>query len=114
MSLAGRYWQHGCTSSRSSRNNLKWLFRGMRMNWTANKVTLLRVLVGFAAVSLFGRGAWANLAAVGLAVAWIALDALDGHIARARRLATPVVAQIDSLGERKTDHVYFEDFAGVG
>ena len=52
------------------------------MRWTPNKVTLLRVVVGFAAVCLFGRGAWANLTAVGLTVATIALDALDGHIAR--------------------------------
>src|SRR4030088_1594587 len=59
----------------------------MSMCWTPNKVTLLRVLVGFAAVSLFGRGAWANLAAVGLTVVSIALDALDGHIARKKKLA---------------------------
>src|SRR5467141_1217257 len=114
MSLAVRHWQHGCISSRSSGNNLKWLFRGMRMNWTPNKVTLLRVLVGFAAVSLFRRGAWANLAAVGLTVASIALDALDGHIARARRLATPVGAQIDILGDRMIENVYFTYFAVVG
>src|SRR6266849_3607196 len=86
----------------------------MRMNWTPNKVTLLRVLVGFAAVSLFGRGAWANVAAVGLTVASIALDALDGHIARARRLATPVGAQIDILGDRMIENVYFTYFAVVG
>src|SRR6266404_655267 len=69
---------------------------------------------GFAAVSLFGRGAWANLAAVGLTVASIALDALDGHIARARRLATPVGAQIDILGDRMIENVYFTYFAVVG
>ena len=54
----------------------------MEMKWTPNKVTLLRVVVGFAAVSLFGRGAWANLGAVVLTAGAIALDALDGHIAR--------------------------------
>ena len=64
------------------------------MNWTPNKVTALRVAVGFAAVSLFGRGPWANLAAVGLTVASIALDALDGHIARTKKLATPVGAAL--------------------
>jgi len=40
-------------------------FRQVDMRWTPNKVTLLRVVVGFAAVCLFGRGAWANLTAVG-------------------------------------------------
>ena len=84
------------------------------MNWTPNKVTALRVAVGFAAVSLFGRGPWANLAAVGLTVASIALDALDGHIARTKKLATPVGAQIDILGDRMIENVYFTYFAVVG
>ncbi|HET9994313.1 MAG TPA: CDP-alcohol phosphatidyltransferase family protein [Candidatus Acidoferrum sp.] len=84
------------------------------MQWTPNKVTLLRVAVGFAAVSLFGRGAWANLAAVGLTVAAIALDALDGHIARKKKMATPVGAQLDILGDRMIENVYFTYFAVVG
>ena len=88
--------------------------RRVRMHWTPNKVTLLRVVVGFAAVSLFGRGAWANLAAVGLTVAAIALDALDGHIARRKNLSTPVGAQIDILGDRMIENVYFTYFAVVG
>jgi CDP-diacylglycerol--glycerol-3-phosphate 3-phosphatidyltransferase len=84
------------------------------MHWTPNKVTALRVIVGFAAVSLFGRGAWSNLAAVALTVTCIALDALDGHIARRKNLATPVGAQIDILGDRMIENVYFTYFAVVG
>jgi CDP-diacylglycerol--glycerol-3-phosphate 3-phosphatidyltransferase len=84
------------------------------MRWTPNKVTLLRVLVGFAAVSLFGRGAWANLAAVALTLAAIALDALDGHLARRKNLATSLGAQIDILGDRMIENVYFTYFAVVG
>jgi CDP-diacylglycerol--glycerol-3-phosphate 3-phosphatidyltransferase len=84
------------------------------MQWTPNKVTLLRVGVGFSAVCLFGRGAWANLAAVGLTVASIALDALDGHIARKKKMATPVGAQLDILGDRMIENVYFTYFAVVG
>ena len=86
----------------------------MSMQWTPNKVTLLRVGVGFSAVCLFGRGAWANLAAVGLTVASIALDALDGHIARKKKMATPVGAQLDILGDRMIENVYFTYFAAVG
>lgn len=86
----------------------------MAMRWTPNRVTALRVAVGFAAVSLFGRGPWANLAAVGLTVATIALDALDGHIARRKNLATPLGAQIDILGDRMIENVYFTYFAVVG
>ena len=84
------------------------------MRWTPNKVTLLRVVVGFAAVCLFGRGAWANLTAVGLTVASIALDALDGHIARKKKMATPMGAQLDILGDRMIENVYFTYFAVVG
>src|SRR5258708_1472177 len=86
----------------------------MNMGWTPNKVTLLRVLVGFAAVSLFGRGAGANLTAVGLTVASIALDALDGHIAGTRKLAPPMGAPIDILGDRMIENVDFAYFAVVG
>src|ERR1700736_6086825 len=84
------------------------------MRWTPDKVTVLRGVVGFAAVSLFGRGAGANLTAVGLTVASIALDALDGHIARTRKLATPMGAQIDILGDRMIENVFFTYFAVVG
>jgi len=82
--------------------------------WTPNKVTVLRVAVGFVAVSLFGRGAWANLLAVALTVGAIALDALDGHIARRKNLATPLGAQLDILGDRMIENVYFTYFAVVG
>jgi CDP-diacylglycerol---glycerol-3-phosphate 3-phosphatidyltransferase len=81
---------------------------------TPNLVTLLRVMVGFAAVCMFGRSPWLNLAAVALTVASIALDALDGHIARRKNLATPVGAQIDILGDRMIENVYFTYFAVVG
>ena len=86
----------------------------MPMIWTPNKVTMLRVLVGFGAVSLFGHGAWANLLAVALTVTAIALDALDGHLARTRKMATPVGAQIDILGDRVIENMYFTYFAVVG
>ena len=63
---------------------------------------------------LFGRGAWANLTAVGLTVATIALDALDGHMARKKKMATPMGAQLDILGDRMIENVYFTYFAVVG
>ena len=85
-----------------------------KLIWTPNKVTLLRVVVGFAAVCLFGRGAWANLTAVALTVAAIALDALDGHLARKKKMATAVGAQLDILGDRMIENVYFTYFAVVG
>jgi CDP-diacylglycerol--glycerol-3-phosphate 3-phosphatidyltransferase len=86
----------------------------VRMQWTPNKVTFLRVVVGFGAVGLFGRGPWAKLAAVGLTITAIALDALDGHLARKKKMATPVGAQLDILGDRMIENVYFTYFAVVG
>lgn len=86
----------------------------MRMTWTPNKVTLLRVLVGFLAVSSFGHGAWMNLLGVALTVGAIALDALDGHIARKKRMATPIGAQLDILGDRIIENMFFTYFAVVG
>jgi len=82
--------------------------------WTPNKVTFLRVVVAFIAVVLFGRGAWLNLLAVALTVAAIALDALDGYLARSRKMATPVGAQIDILGDRIIENMYFTYFAVLG
>ena len=84
------------------------------MTLTPNKVTFLRVIVGFAAVSLFGHGAWLNLLAVILTVAAIALDALDGQLARRKKMATPVGAQIDILGDRIIENMYFTYFAVAG
>lgn len=81
---------------------------------TPNKITALRVALAFGAVSLYGRNSWANLGAVVLTVATIALDALDGHIARKRQLATPLGAQLDVLGDRVIENVYFTYFAVCG
>ena len=84
------------------------------MHWTPNKVTALRVVVGFAAVALFGHGTGANFAAVVLTVASIALDALDGHLARRKGMASPLGAQLDILGDRMIENMFFTYFAVLG
>jgi CDP-diacylglycerol---glycerol-3-phosphate 3-phosphatidyltransferase len=84
------------------------------MIWTPNRITSLRVVLGFMAVGLFGRNAWLNLLAVALTVSAVALDALDGHIARTKKMATPEGAQIDILGDRMIENMYFTYFAVVG
>jgi len=84
------------------------------MLWTPNKVTALRVLVGFVAVGLFGHGTWANLLAVVLTVASIALDALDGHLARKKQMASPLGGQVDILGDRMVENMFFAYFAVAG
>ena len=84
------------------------------MIWTPNRVTFLRVFAGFVSVTLFGHNPLLHLLAVALTVIAIALDALDGTIARTKQMATPVGAQVDILGDRIIENMYFTYFAVVG
>ncbi|MFY9585642.1 MAG: CDP-alcohol phosphatidyltransferase family protein [Candidatus Acidiferrales bacterium] len=81
---------------------------------TPNQITALRVAMAFAAVALFGRSRWANLAALALTVGAIALDAVDGYLARRKKLATPFGAQLDILGDRVIENLFFTYFAVCG
>src|SRR6266849_687694 len=81
---------------------------------TPNQITALRVAMAFAAVALFGRSRWANLAALVLTVGAIALDAVDGYLARRKNLATPFGAQLDILGDRVIENLFFTYFAVCG
>jgi CDP-diacylglycerol--glycerol-3-phosphate 3-phosphatidyltransferase len=81
---------------------------------TPNQITALRVTMAFAAVALFGHSRWANLAALALTVGAIALDAVDGYLARRKKLATPFGAQLDILGDRVIENLFFTYFAVCG
>jgi len=81
---------------------------------TPNQITALRVLMALAAVALFGRHLPANMIAVGLTLAAIALDAVDGYVARRRNLSTPLGAQLDILGDRLIENLFFTYFAVTG
>jgi CDP-diacylglycerol--glycerol-3-phosphate 3-phosphatidyltransferase len=84
---------------------------------TPNQITAGRVIAAFAAVALFtfGRRApVADAAAILLTIAAIALDGVDGYIARKRNLATPLGAQFDILGDRVVENLFFTFFAASG
>jgi len=84
---------------------------------TPNQVTAVRVAAAFAAVAIFtfwSTSPIADLAAVALTIAAIALDALDGYLARTRNLATPLGAQLDILGDRVVENLFFTFFAVAG
>jgi CDP-diacylglycerol---glycerol-3-phosphate 3-phosphatidyltransferase len=88
-----------------------------RIRVTPNQVTIARVGAAFAAVALFtffGSVLEADLAAVALTIAAIALDGLDGYLARTRGLATPLGAQLDILGDRVVENLFFTLFAVSG
>lgn len=84
---------------------------------TPNQVTAARVIAAFAAVAFFAFGhdaLVADASAILLTIAAIALDGVDGYIARKRNLATPLGAQFDVLGDRVVENLFFTFFAATG
>lgn len=81
---------------------------------TPNQITVFRVGLGFLAVGLFGRGSAANLVALVLVIAAISLDAVDGYVARRKKLASPIGAQLDIVGDRVIENLFFTYFAVAG
>jgi CDP-diacylglycerol---glycerol-3-phosphate 3-phosphatidyltransferase len=88
--------------------------RPQEATMTPNQITALRVGMGFAAVALFGRNVWCDACALALTIGAISLDALDGYLARRRQLATPLGAQLDILGDRVVENLFFTFFAVTG
>lgn len=56
----------------------------------------------------------ADFAAVFLTITAIALDGVDGYLARRRGPSTPLGAQIDILGDRVVENLFFTYFAVSG
>lgn len=84
---------------------------------TPNQVTVARILAAFLAVGLFRLGAHVfalDLTAVALTVTAIALDGVDGYLARTRGLATLLGAKFDVLGDRVVENLFFTCFAASG
>lgn len=84
---------------------------------TPNQITIVRVGAAFAAVALFtiSRHAFViDVIAVLLTILAIALDGVDGYIARTRNLSTPLGAQLDILGDRVVENLFFTFFAVAG
>jgi CDP-diacylglycerol---glycerol-3-phosphate 3-phosphatidyltransferase len=84
---------------------------------TPNQVTAARVGAAFAAVAIFsfaGDVLTADFAAVLLTITAIALDGVDGYLARRSGLSTPLGAQIDILGDRVVENLFFTCFAVSG
>jgi len=84
---------------------------------TPNQVTAARIVAAFAAVALFTfseRTLVADALAVFLTIAAIALDGVDGYLARKRNMATPLGAQFDILGDRVVENLFLTFFAVSG
>ena len=86
---------------------------------TPNQITFARVVAAFVAVALFSLSRHSHAliidaAAVLLTILAIALDGLDGYLARKKNLATPLGAQLDILGDRVVENLFFTFFAVSG
>ena len=81
---------------------------------TPNQITALRVLLAMVALALFQGSFYAKILASALTVLAVALDAVDGYVARKRHMATPLGAVIDILGDRIVENIYWIYFASTG
>lgn len=81
----------------------------------ANLVSLLRTVLGLLVISLlFIHTQAVYLACFALTVVVIAMDALDGYLARKLNESSKLGAVIDILGDRVVEQVYWVSFLALG
>ncbi len=81
---------------------------------TPNQITAARMAMAFSAVLLFGRSPGVDLIALLFTATAIGLDGVDGYVARRKKMATPLGAQFDILGDRVVENLFFTFFAVIG
>jgi CDP-diacylglycerol--glycerol-3-phosphate 3-phosphatidyltransferase len=80
-----------------------------------NLVIIGRVALAFVAVALLGMASpWAVGGAVALTVVVIAMDGLDGYLARRLDLASEFGAVLDITADRIVEHIFWIAFAVAG
>ena len=92
------------------------------MRWlvTPNKVTVLRMLVAGAAIGSYATGSRSSAAitfgswALALTICAVGLDGVDGYLARRLRMTSVLGAQLDILGDRIIENLFFIYFAASG
>ncbi len=81
----------------------------------ANLVSLIRTLLGLLVISLlFIQTQTMYLACFVLTIVVIAMDALDGYLARKLNESSKLGAVIDILGDRVVEQVYWVTFLALG
>lgn len=92
------------------------------MRWlvTPNKVTVLRMFVAGAVIGLYAAGARSSeaiafgICALAFTICAIGLDGVDGYLARRLRMSSALGAQLDILGDRVIENLFFIYFAASG
>lgn len=79
-----------------------------------NMITLIRVLLVFVSIALFRIGSGAGVAALALLVIVLALDAVDGYVARRDGTTSDVGAAFDIAADRMVESIYWIYFAAAG
>jgi phosphatidylglycerophosphate synthase len=79
-----------------------------------NLITLIRVILAFASIALFRTGSYASVAGLILLVVTLALDAVDGFVARRKRRASAAGAAFDIAADRIVESVFWIYFAAAG
>jgi len=79
-----------------------------------NLITLARIFSALVSVALFRRGLYANSVALALLMITLALDAVDGYVARRSGRTSDVGAAFDIAADRIVESIYWIYFASVG
>jgi len=79
-----------------------------------NLITLARIFSALVSVALFRRGLYANSVALALLMITLALDAVDGYVARRSGRTSDVGAAFDIAADRIVESVYWIYFASAG
>jgi phosphatidylglycerophosphate synthase len=79
-----------------------------------NLITSIRVVLAFVSIALFRAGSYASVAALILLVITIALDAVDGFVARRKCRASDAGAAFDIAADRIVESVFWIYFAAAG
>ena len=80
----------------------------------ANFITLARLILVFVVVALFRQNVYLDILMIMTTALILALDAVDGYIARKRKEASDFGALFDIVGDRVVENVYWIYFAVVG
>jgi CDP-diacylglycerol--glycerol-3-phosphate 3-phosphatidyltransferase len=80
----------------------------------ANLITLARLILVFVVVALFRQNVYLDMLMIVLTALILALDAVDGYIARKLKITSDFGALFDIVGDRIVENVYWVYFAVVG
>jgi CDP-diacylglycerol---glycerol-3-phosphate 3-phosphatidyltransferase len=79
-----------------------------------NLITLVRILLAFVSIALFRPGSFAGVAALLILLIVLALDGVDGYVARRNGKTTDIGAAFDIVADRMIESIFWIFFAAAG